>query len=75
MRVYCRVKPLDCVNNEMGPEDSTYTLALRKSTMADQNSCISIPDTTGDILNRLELITEKEPLSYHFDGVFSPGTT
>ena len=35
MRVYCRVKPLDSATSEFGPDEITYNLALRKSTVAE----------------------------------------
>ncbi len=67
MRVYCRVKPL---NSTIQDEENEYTLALRQSTSTKQHSsCVNVVDNV-ELPISLDLQTDKELLTYHFDGVF-----
>jgi len=80
MRVYIRVKPLDGIvlpQASTAADDDQYRLALRSSTPNDGQNCINVPEDSvrSDLPISVELLTEKDPLTYHFDGVFAPGST
>ena len=77
MRVYCRVKPIDCFRFYL-PEhqDETQTLIPSPTDpLAGLSSCIQVSDilTGGQLPICLDLQNGKENLTFHFDGVFAPG--
>ena len=80
MRVYVRVKPLDGIilpQASTTSDDAQFRLALRASTPNDAQNCINVSQDSvrSDLPISVELLTEKEPLTYHFDGIFVPGAT